>query len=88
MIVPFFNPGIGAECVKVFEEKLTGSVVFALQIDTTMVVNIILPAIPESDKQQVFNFKLIPTSYEGSLIKLTWFGFGWGIGGRREQSPI
>ena len=54
MIVPFFNPGIGAECVEIFEEKLTGSVVFTLQIDTTMVVNVILPAIPESDKHQLF----------------------------------
>ena len=47
LIVPFFNPSKWAQSFEILHEKLTRLVIFALQVNTSIIVNIILPAIPE-----------------------------------------
>ena len=47
MIVPFLNPTERTDRVIILLEKLTGLVVFALNGGTTVVIDIILPAVPE-----------------------------------------
>ena len=45
MIVPFLNPTERTDRVIILLEKLTGLVVFALDGGTTVVIDIILPAV-------------------------------------------
>lgn len=46
LVVPLLHPGRRAEGLEVLEEKLAGLVVLALQVDASVVVHIVLPAVP------------------------------------------
>ena len=50
LVIPLFYPTHGTQSVKVLLEKFAGFVVFAFNCGATVIIDVILPAIPKTIK--------------------------------------
>ena len=66
LIIPSFYPSQGTKCVVILPEILAGLVFFTTFVDTTIVIYIILPAIPKNEKKVV----TVAANYLGPIQKL------------------